>query len=142
VINVEFTTTTFVAGVPPTSTAEPAANPYPKIRIAAPPATSPPSGVTPVTSRPPPAYVNAFGRDAVAPSPLRTTTVTAPATPGGVRNEIDDGPSTWTPVAGAPPNVTTVPENPVPVIVSGVPPRIGPLATLSPLIERALEASV
>ena len=27
VISVEFTTTTFVAGVPPTSTAEPAANP-------------------------------------------------------------------------------------------------------------------
>jgi hypothetical protein len=58
---------------------------------------------------------------------LETTTVAAPAEPAGVVAVIEVLLTTVTPVAAAPPIVTVDPEmNPVPVIVTGVPPAVVP----------------
>jgi len=57
-----------------------------------------------------------------------TVTVTAPAVPTGVVALIVVLFTTVTPVAAAPPNVTVAPEKKfVPVMVTDVPPAVGPL---------------
>jgi hypothetical protein len=62
------------------------------------------------------------------PSLLVTTTFTAPTGCAGVVAVIDVGLTTTTPVAGAPPRLTVaLGRKPVPVIVTGVPPVVGPL---------------
>ena len=58
---------------------------------------------------------------------LVTTIFFAPAVPAGVVAVIDVALTTDTPVADTPPTVTVAPEtNPVPVIVTAVPPAKGP----------------
>ena len=64
----------------------------------------------------------------LCPSLLVTTTFTAPAACAGVVAVIDVALTTTTPVAGVPPRLTVAPATkPVPVIVTGVPPAVGPL---------------
>jgi hypothetical protein len=68
-------------------------------------------------------YVNPFVRVPAWVSGLVTTTSTAPAAWAGVMAVIDVALSTLTPVAASPPKVTVAPvTNPVPVMVTEVPP--------------------
>ena len=60
----------------------------------------------------------------------------------GVRAVIMDAPWVTTPLAGAPPNRTLLPENPVPVIVTSVPPRTGPVVALIVPIVRSKSVPV
>jgi len=63
---------------------------------------------------------------------LVTVTVTAPALPAGVVAVIEVPLTTTTLVAAALPNVTVAPAaKPVPVIVTPVPPAVGPLFGLT-----------
>ena len=62
------------------------------------------------------------------PPRVVTTTLAAPAAPGGVVAVMEVSPATWKAVAAAPPIVTLVaPVNPEPLIVTAVPPTAGPL---------------
>ena len=62
------------------------------------------------------------------PAGVVTDTPTSPAAWGGVTAEIERSDSTVN-AAGVPPIVTAVaPENPVPVIVTAVPPLVGPVS--------------
>ena len=64
----------------------------------------------------------------LCPPELVTVTVTAPALPAGVVAVIVVLFTTVTPVAAALPNVTVAPEKKfVPVIVTAVPPAVGPV---------------
>jgi len=71
--------------------------------------------------------VNPLARLPLCP-PTVTVTVTAPALPAGVVAVICVALTTTTLVAAAPPNVTVAPvAKSVPVIVTAVPPTVGPL---------------
>ena len=68
------------------------------------------------------------------PPAVVTTTSTAPAACAGVVTVIDVAEFTVTPVAGVPPKVTDVaPVRFVPVIVTVVPPAVGPALGESPV---------
>ena len=68
------------------------------------------------------------------PSVLVTTTLTAPAACAGAVVVINVALTTVTPVADVPPNFTVAPvKNPVPVIVTAVPPAAGPDAGAIPV---------
>jgi len=61
------------------------------------------------------------------PPPVVTVTSTVPAAPAGAVAVIEVSELTVKPSAFAAPNFTAVaPEKPVPVIVTGVPPAVGP----------------
>ena len=61
-----------------------------------------------------------------------TTTVAVPAPPAGVVPTRRVAETNVTPVAAAPPNVAPAPAwKPVPVIVTVVPPAVGPIAGLT-----------
>jgi hypothetical protein len=125
VIDVLFTTTTFVAAVPPKVTLAPAAKFVPVIVTPVPPVVSPLFGETLLTIGDV-VYVNPLTRLAFWLFTV-TVTVTVPAAPGGVLAVIVELFSTFTLVAGTPPNVTLAPEtNFAPVIVTAVPPAVGP----------------
>jgi hypothetical protein len=67
------------------------------------------------------------GRE-LCPSLLVTTTFNAPTACAGVVAVIDVALTTTTPVAGVPPRLTVaLGRKPVPVMVTGVPPVVGPL---------------
>ena len=69
---------------------------------------------------------------AEAPAALVTVTSTAPADSAGATAVIDVAELTVTPVAAVDPNFTVFPEaNPVPVMVTEVPPAVGPLVGLT-----------
>jgi hypothetical protein len=68
------------------------------------------------------------------PAGVVTVTSTVPRDPAGATALIDEGVTTFTEVAGLGPNMTAVaPVNPVPVIVTGVPPVVGPDDGLMPV---------
>ena len=80
-------------------------------------------------------YVNwsAGRRSALVPAEVVTLTSTVPV-PAGLLAVIVVLLTTTTPVAAVVPKLTAVaPVNPVPVIVTGVPPAAGPLAGLMPV---------
>lgn len=126
VILVLFTTATFVAAVPPKVTLAPAAKFVPEIVTDVPPAVDPLFGLTAVTVGGP-TYVKPFVRLPLWPFKV-TVTVTAPALPAGVVAVMLVLLTTTTLLAEALPNVTVAPEEKfVPVIVTDVPPAIGPV---------------
>src|ERR1700722_15473540 len=68
------------------------------------------------------------------PPGLVTVTVATPALPAGVIAVICVPSTTWTLVAGVPPNVTVAPVPKfVPLIVTAVPPAVGPVLGETPL---------
>ena len=78
--------------------------------------------------------MNPFARLPACPLGLVTVTVAAPALPAGVVAVIEVLLTTTTLVAAVPPNVTVAPlAKFVPVIVTAVPPDVGPLLGLTPL---------
>jgi hypothetical protein len=122
-----FTTTTFVAAVPPNVAAAPAAKFVPVIVTAVPPNVDPPFGLTFVTVGGV-TYVKPFARLPLSPLLLATVTVTAPAIPAGVVAVIVVLFTTTTFVAAVPPNVAVAPAAKfAPVIVTAVPPAVDPL---------------
>src|SRR5512139_3935052 len=73
-------------------------------------------------------YVNALAAATSRPSRLATVTSTGPAAWAGVRAVISVGLTTTTFVAAWPPIVTVAPAtNPVPVMVTFVPPGVTPV---------------
>jgi hypothetical protein len=130
VIDVLLTTTTLAAAAEPNITVAPEAKFVPVIVTAVPPVVGPLFGLTPVTVGVP-IYVNPFARLPLCPFNV-TVTVTAPAAPAGVVAVIEVPLTTVTFVAAAEPNVTVAPEAKfVPVIVTDVPPAVGPLLGLT-----------
>jgi hypothetical protein len=124
------TTETFVADAPPNATVAPAAKLVPVMVTAVPPAVGPLLGLTAVTVGWP-MYVKPPGRLPLSP-PLVTVTVTGPALPVGVVAVIVVLLTTTTFVAEALPKVTLAPEAKfVPVMVTDVPPLVGPLFGLT-----------
>ena len=76
--------------------------------------------------------MNPFARLPLCPPELVTVTVTAPALPAGTVAVIVVLFTTTTFVAAAAPNVTVAPAKKfVPVIVTAVPPAVGPLFGLT-----------
>jgi hypothetical protein len=130
VIVVAFTTTTFVAAVPPNVTPAPAAKFVPVIVTAVPPDVGPVFGDTLLTVGGA-TYVYPFARLPLCPLTV-TVTVTAPALPAGVVAVMVVALTTTTFVADAAPNVTVAPAAKlVPVIVTPVPPEVVPLFGLT-----------
>ena len=126
VICVALTTTTFVAAVPPTVTAAPEAKPVPVIVMLVLPAVGPLLGETFVTVGGA-IYVKPPAKLPFCP-PEVTVTVAVPAVPAGVVAVIEVLLTTTTLVAAVLPNVTVAPEEKfVPVMVTAVPPAVGPL---------------
>ena len=130
-IDVLFTTTTFVAAVAPNFTVAPAAKFVPVIVTAVPPAVVPLFGLTLLT-----VGARSVGKPVrqtpTLPVALVTVTVTAPALPAGVVAVIDVLLTTTTFVAAVAPNVTVAPAAKfVPVIVTAVPPATAPLFGLT-----------
>jgi hypothetical protein len=120
------TSTTFVADALPNVTVAPEAKLVPLIVTAVPPATGPLLGLTLVTVGFT-TYVNALARLPLCPLTV-TVSVTAPALPAGVVAVMLVLLTTTTFVAAALPNVTVAPAAKfVPVIVTAVPPVVGPL---------------
>ena len=127
VIDVALTTVTFVAEALPNVTVAPDTKFVPVIVTAVPPAVVPVFGDTLVTVGVT-AYVYPLARLPLITPGFVTVTVTAPAVPAGVVAVIDVALTTVTFVADALPNVTVAPvANPVPVIVTAVPPAGGPV---------------
>jgi hypothetical protein len=128
VIEVELTQVTPVAAAPPIVTVAPETNPLPVMVIATPPASVPLDGVTEVTVGST-AYVNA-----PVPVPDKvlgfvTITFFAPVVPAGAVAVMVVELTQVTPVAATPPMVTARPApatNPVPVIVTIMPPAVLP----------------
>src|SRR3954469_171642 len=131
-------TCTFVAATPPTVTevANAVVNPEPKIVMlvdAAPvaPDGSAVFGVMLMTASAGTEYVNAPFVETVVESGLVTVTLTASCSfggPSGVRAVIEVGLTTTTSVAARAPKVTVAPVwKFVPVMVTNVPPDVGPL---------------
>jgi hypothetical protein len=133
VIVVLFTTTTFVAAVPPNVTPAPLAKFVPVIVTPVPPSVDPLFGLTLVTVGVP-IYVYPLARLPLCPPVFVTVTVTVPALPAGVVAVIVVLFTTTTFVAAVPPNVTPAPlAKFVPVIVTPVPPPTGPLFGPTPV---------
>ena len=127
VICVPLTTTTFVATVPPNVTVAPATKFVPVIVTAVPPAWGPLFGATLLTVGDA-MYVNALGRLPLCPPGLVTVTAVVPALLAGVVAVICVPLSTTTFVAATLPNATFAPAAKLaPVIVTAVPPVVGPL---------------
>ena len=130
-IDVALTTTTFVAAALPNVTVAPEAKFVPVIVTAVPPAIGPLFGLILVTVGAT-TYVNPLARLPLCDPTFVTVTVTAPALPAGVVAVIDVALTTTTFVAAALPNVTVAPVAKfVPVIVTAVPPAVGPLFGLT-----------
>jgi len=130
VIDVALTTVTPVAGVSPRFTVAPAWNPVPVMLTAVPPPIGPELGeiaVTVGTELDPDVYVNPSVRLPLCVSGLVTTTSTVAAACAAVVAVIKVAFTTVTPVAAVPPRLTVAPaRNPVPVIVTAVPPLVVP----------------
>src|SRR5580704_9360893 len=134
VMVVLFTTTTFVAAVPPNVAVAPLTKFVPLIVIAVPPAPGPLFGLTPVTVGTAPRYVYPFVKLPLCVSGLVTVTVTAPAACAAVVAVMVVLLTTTTFVAPVPPNVAVAPLTKfVPLIVTPVPPAAGPLFGLTPV---------
>jgi hypothetical protein len=122
-----------VAAVDPKSTAVTLVKPVPVIVTEVPPATGPTEGLTPVIAGAD-AYVNSSAELPVADVPpgVFTVTLTGPKTvDAGALVVISPSETIVNGVAAFDPNLTTLaPSKPVPVIVTGVPPAIGPTAGL------------
>ena len=129
-MEVLLTTLTFVAAEPPNVTCAPDTNAVPVIVTAVPPAVDPALGKIELTVGADPlavTYVYPPVGVALLPSAFWTTTSVAPAACGGVVAVIEVLLETVMFVAAAPPTVTCAPEKkPVPVIVTAVPPAVGP----------------
>ena len=131
VIEVALATITLVAATPPNVTVAPVVKSVPVSVTAVPPAVGPEVGLTVVTAGGA-TNVKPFGRLAIWPSRLVTTTVTAPALCAGVVSVIEVALTTITFVAATPPTVTVAPAvKSVPVSVTAVPPAAGPDAGLT-----------
>jgi hypothetical protein len=131
VICVPLATTTFVAGVPPNVTVAPVTKFVPVMLTAVPPVVGPLLGLTLLTVGAA-TYVNPLVRLPLCVSGLVTTTFTAPAACAGVVAVIWLVLTTTTFVAVVPPNVTVAPVTKfVPVMVTAVPPAVGPLLGLT-----------
>jgi len=103
----------------------------PVIVTAVPPPTAPVVGVIEATVGAGllPVYVNALVRLPERPVEFVTVTVTVPAAPAGVVTEMVVLFSTVTFVAAVAPKVTVAPATKlVPVMVTAVPPAVGPVA--------------
>lgn len=120
------TSTTLVAATPPIVTDVAPEKSVPVMVTAVPPAVGPLLGAIPLITGAGTTKVKPLVKVAVWLETV-TATVLAPAAPAGVMHEIDVGPSTVTLVALAPPIVTVAPtENPVPEMVTLVPPAVVP----------------
>ena len=129
VIDVAELTTTLVAALPPKVTLEPTVKKVPVIVTDVPPPDGPLLGLTEVT---------VGGADArnvnwspalveEVPAPFVTVTSTVPAATAGETAEIEVGEFTTTPAAAVPPKFTVAPLTKlVPVMVTWVPPPVGP----------------
>src|SRR5208283_830056 len=122
------------AAVVPNITAVAPVNPVPVIVTVVPPATGPAAGVIPVTTGTG-SYVNSSaGEVALVPPGVVTVTSTVPAEPAGETAVIWVVEVTVKLDAAVVPNITAVaPVNPVPVIVTVVPPATGPAAGVIPV---------
>jgi len=128
VIVVGLTTFTLVPAVPSKVTVAPATNPVPEMVTGVPPAVGPLAGTMPDTVGGA-MYVNSSANVPDCVSGLVTTTATSPAAWAGVVTVIVVGSTTFTPVPAVPPKVTVAPgTNPVPVMVTTVPPAVDPLS--------------
>jgi hypothetical protein len=132
VIDVALLTVTPVADVVPNLTVAPETNPDPVIVTLVPPASGPADGLTDVTVGIT-SYVNwSEMLVALVPPGVVTVTSTVPAVPVGDVAVIELALFTVTPVAAVAPNFTVAPEtNPLPVIVTLVPPANGPAEGLT-----------
>jgi hypothetical protein len=128
-----------IAEVAPKFTAEAPVNPVPVIVTLVPPAAEPVFGLTFVTVG---AATNVNWSAALVadvPPVVTTVTSTVPALSAGEVAEIDVSEFTVKLAAAVPPKLTAdAPVNPVPVIVTLVPPAVGPafgdtLVTVGPL---------
>src|ERR1700744_2733489 len=129
-MEVALVTVTDVAAVPPNVTAVAPVKFVPVIMTVVPPAIGPLAGLADVTVGTP-AYVYTPVPVPLPPGVV-TTTFTAPAACAGVVAVMEVALVTVTDVAAVPPNVTAVaPVKFVPVMVTVVPPAIGPLAGLA-----------
>jgi hypothetical protein len=127
VIVVALTTLNVVAEAPAMVTPVAPMKPVPVMVTPVPPAVGPALGLIAVTVGAATYVNNVLG--AFEPVNVGTTTLAVPAAPAGVVAVIVVALTTLTPVAAVPPIVTPVaPVKPVPVIVTLVPPVVGPLA--------------
>ena len=127
VICVLFTTTTFVAAAEPNVTVAPDTKFVPVIVTAVPPDVGPLLGDTLLTVGGA-TNVKPVARVPLCPLEFVTVTITAPAVPAGVVAVMLVLLTTTTFVAAVLPNVTVAPEAKfVPVIVTAVPPVVGPV---------------
>jgi hypothetical protein len=127
VIVVALLTVTPVAAVPPIATVAPVTKFVPVIVTLVPPPVDPDVGAMDVTVGAGPRYANAFARLPLCVSGFVTVTPTRPAACAGVVAVIDVALVTVTPVAAVPPIATVAPVTKfVPVIVTLVPPPVGP----------------
>src|ERR1700678_3308203 len=134
VMVVLFTTTTFVAPVPPNVAVAPLTKFVPLIVMAVPPAAGPLFGFTPVTVGAAPRYVYPFARLPLCVSGLMTVAVTTPSACAAVVAVMVVLFTTTTFVAPVPPNVAVAPLTKfVPLIVMAVPPAAGPLFGFTPV---------
>jgi hypothetical protein len=121
---------TLVAGVEPKLTVESGVNPVPVMVTAVPPPGGPALGLTPVTVGTP--KLNWSARDvALEPAVVTTVTSTVPAVSIGVLavQDVDEEQDTLVP--GVAPKLTVSPRaKPEPVIVTVVPPAVGPAVGL------------
>ena len=126
VTRVESTTTTLVAGLPPTVTALALVRFAPLMVIGVPPKVEPDVGLTLEIVGARMMYVNAPGA-VTFPPPVVTVTSCAPAVPAGVCAVMEVALTTTTLTAAAPPTCTVAPAiKLVPVMVMGVPPPAEP----------------
>jgi hypothetical protein len=126
-------TVTFIAAVEPNVTVEPDAKFVPVIVTTIPPDVDPLFGLTPLTVGGA-TYVKPFAMFPHCPLGFVTVTITAPAMPGGVVAVIVVLLTTTTFVAAPLPNVTVAPAaKSIPVIVTDVPPVVGPWFELTPV---------
>src|SRR5215813_12767219 len=99
----------------------------PVIVTSVPPATAPPFGLTPDTTGAATNVNRSFELTALVPPAVVTVMSTVPAFATGETALIDVSPFTVKLAAGVPPKPTAVaPVNPVPPIVTAVPPAVGP----------------
>ena len=125
VMEVALTTTTLVAGLPPTVTLLAPVKLVPVMVIGVPPLNNPEFGLT-LEMVGAATYVNVIACD-VDPPAVVTTMVFAPAAPAGVTAVMEVALTTTTLVAGLPPTVTLLaPVKLLPVIVMAVPPKVVP----------------
>ena len=125
VMEVALTTTTLVAGLPPTVTLLAPVKLVPVMVIGVPPLNNPEFGLT-LAIVGAATYVNVIPCD-VGPPAVVTTMVFAPAAPAGVTAVMDVALTTFTLVAATPPTVTLLaPVKLVPVMVIAVLPEAGP----------------